>query len=433
MKSADAGRASLSEEASVRLRLVADVIREMPSAAFITDAGQATGRPSILAANAAAIELTGYSFAEMEGKSPIMFSRETVDEEKLAAALAAFQAGEAHRSRTVQKRPDGALYYVDWSMTPVRNQAGEVDFFLWLQGDVSQRVEAEGMRDTLFEALDLAEDSVIISSDEGIEFVNRGFRRLSGLDEADVLGNEINALEMVPIDPRTLEPTDLVAPDTPRILIRGRSTAGASVYLDIATTVVVDKTTGARRLVHVGKDVTEDIMRRSEERARANRDPLTGLLNRRGGEAMLDAARAEAQARGGTFSVVMGDIDRFKSVNDRYGHPVGDAVLQAVASALEQNVRAESSVVRWGGEEFLVVLPAMALDTAVPLAERLRALVAEAETEPAGAVTISLGVAEWFPGEGLASVVSRADKALYSSKTHGRDRVTRAAPPHSPA
>ncbi|WP_403019959.1 GGDEF domain-containing protein [Salinibacterium sp. GXW1014] len=181
---------------------------------------------------------------------------------------------------------------------------------------------------------------------------------------------------------------------------------------------------GTRHVVHVGKDVTQEIGQRLDEHQKAQRDPLTGLYNRRGGEEALVGVRAASDAAHTTFSVLMCDIDRFKLVNDTHGHAVGDQMLIEVARVLDGGVRAGDSVVRWGGEEFLLVLSETSAAAAFALAERLRLAISGRDIQITGAVTVSMGVAEWNEGDGLASLVSRADAALYVSKTSGRNRTT---------
>lgn len=413
-----------------RLVLLTEIIEHLPTAALVSDAGQETGRPRILRANAAAIELTGYTFDEMKGQSPRMFAAEP-RAEFLALALEHFSAGRPYGSSTRQRRPDGTEYHVEWMMSPMSDSTGAVVLFLWLQRDVTRFVRAEHMRDTLFEAVNLSDDSVVISGPERIDFVNRGFLRMSGREWADVVGQPIEVLDVTRVDWDTLEDQPLLVDGhiLTRALYRAPGRDG-DIYLDMATTVVSDAGTGEERLVHVGKDVTAEILRRFDERSVAQHDPVTGLLNRRGGEARLTRALALTET-GGTFSVVMGDLDHFKQVNDRHGHAAGDEVLARVGHALTRAVRADDSVIRWGGEEFLITLPGVGIDDAESLAERIRTLVSQSQVPQVGAVTISLGVAEWEAGEGLASVVSRADRALYASKRAGRDRVTRADPVHA--
>lgn len=154
-------------------------------------------------------------------------------------------------------------------------------------------------------------------------------------------------------------------------------------------------------------------------------DPLTGSLNRRG----FDDAFPEVAARDGyvdPLSVIMVDIDHFKVINDERGHAVGDEVLKHVAQMLGEALRAGDAVVRYGGEEFLLILPGVDRLSATRVAERARRLVHTYPAVVAGhriPVTISLGVAQRRPGEPRQDVIARADKAMYAAKRGGRDRV----------
>jgi two-component system cell cycle response regulator len=159
-------------------------------------------------------------------------------------------------------------------------------------------------------------------------------------------------------------------------------------------------------------------------------DALTGLYNRRFVMTQLGALISGARRHGRPLSVAMIDVDRFKSFNDNYGHAVGDRVLQAVAAALHDRMRAEDYLGRWGGEEFLALLPDTDEDAAGPIAERLRSTVDAVRVPTSGemlAVTVSLGWATWELDEDVDSLVHRADEALYAAKEAGRDRVRPAA------
>lgn len=157
-------------------------------------------------------------------------------------------------------------------------------------------------------------------------------------------------------------------------------------------------------------------------------DPLTGLFNRRYATHHLDSFVARARATGQPFAGLMLDLDRFKAVNDRHGHPAGDAVLRDFARRLRENVRGIDLVARLGGEEFFVAMPDVDLPAARQIAERIRTSI---ETPPfalpdgtALAVTVSIGVALCQPGDDAGEVIRRADRALYASKHGGRNRVT---------
>lgn len=155
-------------------------------------------------------------------------------------------------------------------------------------------------------------------------------------------------------------------------------------------------------------------------------DPLTGAWNRRYLVEVLERERARAVRYGTVFSVVLADLDHFKAINDCYGHAAGDAVLQAFVAHARRTLRATDVFGRWGGEEFLLILPATDLAGAVRGAERLRAAcTAQPALTAAGAVewSVSLGVACYRPPEPIEETLARADKALYAAKTLGRNRV----------
>jgi len=183
-----------------------------------------------------------------------------------------------------------------------------------------------------------------------------------------------------------------------------------------------------RRRLEDQLHVIEQLRRELEELT--VRDDLTGLHNRRHLirriESDLDLARSQARP----LSVILLDIDRFKAVNDRYGHAVGDALLVATARELAGCVRPDDTVARYGGEEFVVLLPHASLDEALHLAEALRARCATVRVDTATgpvATTVSAGVAT-FPDCGWTSgeLLQRADEALYAAKRAGRDRVVAA-------
>ena len=152
----------------------------------------------------------------------------------------------------------------------------------------------------------------------------------------------------------------------------------------------------------------------------AHRDSLTGLYNRRAGDEFLASLAADHRiARG----LIMFDIDCFKEVNDRYGHAAGDAILREVARCCANRLRRQDYLVRWGGEEFLVILVDADEQACRNVAETLRALIAQKTFPQVGSVTASFGIAGFASPESPAEALARADAALYRAKSAGRNRV----------
>ena len=175
--------------------------------------------------------------------------------------------------------------------------------------------------------------------------------------------------------------------------------------------------------------LTRDILRTATERSET--DTLSGLLNRRGFEARAEIAVRDATRRGTPVSLVLSDIDHFKSINDTFGHACGDRVIAAFAGFLGASVNGQNAAGRIGGEEFAIVLLNANLPAARLFAEGARsgfaALAIDGLPEDRR-FTASFGVAELMPGESMAELLARADAALYVAKNEGRDCVRVAAP-----
>ncbi len=176
-----------------------------------------------------------------------------------------------------------------------------------------------------------------------------------------------------------------------------------------------------RRLAEI-----EDLQ--AELRDQSQRDPLTGLYNRRYLAERLPAEIARAQAEGSCLSIIISDIDHFKCVNDTYGHQVGDQILIEVAGMMLQGTRNSDIICRYGGEEFLVVMPGVSVETARQRAEALRQKCASLDLRQAGKslrIYMSFGVATYpTHGHDSETIMIKADQALYHSKNMGRNRVT---------
>jgi len=164
-------------------------------------------------------------------------------------------------------------------------------------------------------------------------------------------------------------------------------------------------------------------------REESSRDPLTGLVNRRRFDLLLDEALLGSAGSGVPTSLLVIDIDNFKTFNDTHGHVAGDSALRYVASCIKSNIKGQDTAARYGGEEFSVILPNTSIKHAMSLAERIRHLVnarhlvKKATGMDMGRISVSIGVTESVENDGAESFIHRADMCMYAAKNAGRNQV----------
>ncbi len=225
---------------------------------------------------------------------------------------------------------------------------------------------------------------------------------------------------------------DVTADETFRI----RRPAGEQRWVRVRRYPIADSEGRVTRVAGTAVDITElkatqqELERNQAELERqAFYDRLTGVANRRYFESLLDREVRRAERYGQGFALVMFDLDHFKKVNDTYGHAAGDVVLQEVTRVAGERLRSVDVLGRWGGEEFMVLLPGAAANEGARVAELIRSRVAGRAFPRVGEVTVSLGVAAFHSGEPRGELLRRVDEALYRAKREGRNRAALAPPP----
>lgn len=291
--------------------------------------------------------------------------------------------------------------------------------------------EAEAQqRRLLATAMDVSAQAVVITDGEfKIIYVNPAFTAITGYEAEEALGK----------NPRFLQGAE--TSQATRMAIREALAAGKFVHaeilnyrkdgrpywLDLSIVPVRDEQGEITHFVSSQMDITERKQAEQEIARMAMEDHLTGLANRRAAEDRLEMEWNRARRDRGTFGIAIVDIDRFKLVNDQYGHHVGDQVLRHVADVMANTLRGGDWVARWGGEEFIVCFHDMDCRGAMTAADRLRKQVKNKVVSlPQGElpVTVSMGVSLYGPEHpSVDAMLAQADALLYEAKAGGRDRV----------
>ncbi len=266
--------------------------------------------------------------------------------------------------------------------------------------------------------IEVSGDGIIILEGESISDINKSALDLFKCSKEDVLGKPIE--ELIPEIKRRIEKALNGEPQTFELECQRRN--GSSFIGEISLSGV--KTKNGFSLIIIVRDVTN----RKKELKRlffiSTVDPLTGAYNRRYFKGRMEEEIERAKRTGRPFSLIMFDIDKFKDINDNYGHEVGDLTLKKVARTVKDRIRKSDIFCRWGGEEFLILLPETTLDGAVKLAEDLRERISQIEIPGGERITASFGVTEYRPGDTPRDIRIRVDSLLYRSKASGRNRIT---------
>lgn len=302
-------------------------------------------------------------------------------------------------------------------------------YFVALLSDVSDVVRREAElkreRDRIKVIVEMVREYAIFSLDRAgvVDSWNMSGARLFGVDASHAIGRSVDEFVSVEHLGDVLERAILSG--WTRIEGWTESAAVGRFYSDTMFSTLADASGRPEGFIAVTRDATELHRREDELRREAGTDPLTALANRRGFDIGASRLCTACAGNGTAISLLMIDIDHFKEVNDAYGHDGGDLVLRAVADALAGCLRSMDLLARFGGEEFVVLLPGAALDPARQRADALRTAIEGLEIAVApgvaARVTVSIGVAAHL--HDLPDTLRRADAAMYAAKNGGRNQV----------
>lgn len=316
---------------------------------------------------------------------------------------------------------DGRVKYVTERGKTTYNEDGTP---LLSQGTVQDVTELRRVEKKLNDYVALIDESVITSSTDlkgNIIYVSNAFCRISKYDKSELIGKNhriIRHPDMSAEIYRELWKT-LTHNQTWQGEIKNKAKDGSIYWVYAVISPDFDDNGSKRGYTAIRQDITDK--KRAEELAITDR--LTGLYNRLKLDEVLEYEISKSKRYGTALSLIIIDIDHFKNVNDTYGHQVGDMVLKEVANTLLSCKRESDTIGRWGGEEFLIVLPNTNLAGAMITADKIRTAIENYSFSVVGNKTASFGVSEFLVEENEDSFIERADQALYRAKSGGRNQV----------
>lgn len=300
--------------------------------------------------------------------------------------------------------------------------------------DISERIQMEKelreQNKILSIITEYVHDAIIMLDSEGcITFWNPAAERLLGYSKEEVMGAELHRLvindekvyHLYKEGFKKFQQTGKGAVLGKTIELKAKHKKGHEIYVELSLSAV--KINNAWHAIGILRDITE---RKKFEKLiykQSITDSLTNIYNRRFFMQMLEKEIERTKRNGKSFSLIMFDLDHFKKINDNFGHAMGDVVLKRVAETVKRRIRKTDYFARWGGEEFIILLPETSVNNAVKVAEELREHISSMKLPVVGHVTASFGVAGFKEQDTIDSILVRVDDLLYEAKKAGRNCV----------
>ena len=381
--------------------------------------------PEIVHANAGFLRLFGYAAGELAGQTTEVLRGPLTDVERLIWLRSRIALDESARLAVMLYGKDGTPLWVEISSAPIRDAPG---YQLVTYRDVTSRKQFEDAlasekRKLQTTLASIAEAVVTVLADGRVEFVNGAAERMLGIELVDAYGVDVR--EVIRAVDGDGDPIDLIGVGARDGVRRGsghlRTSAGTALDIAYVASPIDDEAHGT---VIVLRDVTVETRAARKLSFEASHDPLTGLQNRRAFAERLEEAVSGARERGEHHAVGFLDLDRFKVVNDRFGHAVGDRLLREIGQVMARVVRGGDVLARIGGDEFALLLANCRIDDARRVAEKLRGAVDAYRIEHHGealSVGVSVGLAPIEANTpSVSHALAEADAACYQAKAAGR-------------
>ncbi len=399
----------------MKLDFLQQVVFALDSPLYVTDTDGI-----IVYVNPAFEEVTGYMKQELLGQKTSIIKSGKMPNSYYEKLWSTLLDGKTWKEEIINRRKDGSEYVALQYVTPVADAQGRNKLYAAVQYDITREKELQDEREIFFDvSVDLF---CIIEPDGRLRQTNGAWKDILGWKQDDLAGKPIIGFiheddrENFTAVNKQICRSGEIAPLDVRVQAANGSFRWVSwrIYFH-----------GGKELFYAsGRDIQKRVEMEEEIRKISVTDALTGLYNRLKFNEDLERELARAKRYGTPCSLILFDIDHFKSINDTYGHGTGDEVLKRLAAVVGGLLRETDIFCRWGGEEFVIVCPNTGSDDVFALAERVRVAVEEYQFGKVEKVTISLGVSAYLPeSDNEETLVKRADTALYEAKNLGRNRT----------
>jgi len=293
--------------------------------------------------------------------------------------------------------------------------------------DITDIIEARGKLKLLGQAIEQTDEMIrITDKDAIITYVNEAFVAHTGYKAVELIGQSSSILKSGEHDKDFYQKlwNRVLSGKTYRGILINKKKDGHNYYEEQTITPIFDKNNNIKNFVVTSQDITQRVTMEEELKKLATIDSLTSIYNRYKINEEIDIEITRVSRYDESFSLVMLDIDYFKLVNDTYGHDIGDYILQELSSIVSRYIRASDRFGRWGGEEFMLILPQTNKEEALLTANKIREIIENYPFKHVEKLTVSIGVSIYDGVENKLDILKRVDNALYISKENGRNMVS---------